>query len=174
MNLSPDSKIEQATTAYHQLINRLQSIILGTVDEKGNPHTSYAPFVWDENRNLYFLASELAIHTRHLLQTPKASILFIEDEEKTAQIFGRCRLDFDCRVTEIHRHQPEWNRMIDKLQQRFGEIVTMIASLPDFHLFKLIPIKGRFVRGFGEIYEIKRENLDILIPVKTQRNKESD
>ena len=44
----------------------------------------------------------------------------------------------------------------------------MIASMLDFHLFKLVPQKGRFVMDFGGIYEITNQNLDQLIPLKTR------
>ena len=159
------SKIEQAKDLYHQLINSLQSIIIGTVNEEGKPHTSYAPFIIDEHKNIYFLASELAIHTQHLLQNSFASVLFIEDEEKTKQIFGRCRLNFDCLVKEINRDNPKWQEITSKLENRFGEIVSMISSLQDFHLFQLSPQEGRFVMGFGEAYQVGGENLEVLTHV---------
>jgi putative heme iron utilization protein len=165
MDNSSLSKIEQAQNQYHQLMEGLQSIILGTIDVQGNPHNSYAPFVMDKEKKIYFLASELAIHTEHLLKNPYASVLFIEDESKTKQIFGRCRLNFNCNVEEIKRYEPEWKEITSQLENRFGEIVTMITSLSDFHLFKLIPKKGRFVMGFGAIYEINDDNLEILTPV---------
>ena len=163
--MTNSSKIEQAKNLYNQLINSLQSIIIGTIDEKGKPHTSYAPFIIDKHKNIYFLASELAIHTSHLLQNSHASVLFIEDEEKTQQIFGRCRLNFSCGVTEIKRNDPQWKEITDKLEHRFGEIVTMISSMQDFHLFQLSPQEGRFVMGFGGIYELSGENLEVLTPV---------
>ncbi len=166
MNEPTQNKLQQATSAYHQLKQTLQSVILSTLDAQGNPYTSYAPFVMDEASNIYLLGSELAEHTQHLLKTPKASVLFIEDEAKAAQIFGRCRLTFQCHSTEIQRTETLWTEIIDKLQKRLGETVTMIASLPDFHLFKLTPQTGRFVLGFGAIYNINPDNLDQLVPAR--------
>lgn len=159
------TKIEQAKNLYHQLINSLQSIIISTVNEEGKPHTSYVPFIMDEQKKIYFLASELAIHTRHLLQNSPVSVLFIEDEAKTQQIFARCRLNFSCEVKEIKRDHVQWQAIIAQLENRFGEIVTMISSLQDFHLFQLIPQQGRFVSGFGGIYQISGDNLEVLTSV---------
>jgi putative heme iron utilization protein len=158
-------KIEQAKELYYKLINSRQSIIIGTVDAEGQPYTSYAPFVIDEAKNIYFLASELAIHTQHLLHNSSASILLIEDEAKTQQIFARCRLNFTCKVKEIKRDHVQWQAIIAQLENRFGEIVTMISSLQDFHLFQLIPQEGRFVMGFGGTYKVSGGNLEVLTPV---------
>ena len=166
MNQLTSDKMQQANSSYQQLMQSVQSIILSTVDELGNPHASYAPFAMDADKNIYLLGSELALHTNHLLKTGKASVLFIQDEVTTAQIFGRRRLNFDCQVREIQRSDAAWDNALEHLQQRFGETATMIASMLDFHLFKLTPKKGRFVMDFGGAYEITNENLDRLIHIK--------
>lgn len=160
-----NSQQQSALAAYQDLLDSLKSVIIGTIDPQGNPHTSYAPFVMDEQKNMYLLGSELADHTHHLLKTGKASLLLIDDEAKTAQIFGRNRLNFNCNVTEIQRSESQWDYIISQLTARFGETVTMIASLKDFHLFKFTPHNGRLVLGFGRIYEIESDNLDDLVPV---------
>ncbi len=169
MNDSTTNQQQNALSAYQDLLQSLNSVIIGTVDEQGNPHTSYAPFVLDEQKNIYLLGSELAEHTHHLLKTEKASLLLIDDEAKTAQIFGRRRLTFNCNVTEIQRTESQWEHQINQLTERFGETVTMIASLTDFHLFKFTPYNGRLVLGFGGIYEIEGDNLEQLIPVSRKK-----
>jgi hypothetical protein len=169
MNNSTSNQQQNVLSAYRDLLQSLQSVIIGTVDEQGNPHTSYAPFVIDDQKNIYLLGSELAEHTHHLLNTKKASLLLIDDEAKTAQIFGRRRLTFNCNVTEIDRSENQWEHQINQLTERFGEMVTMVASLTDFHLFKFIPNNGRLVLGFGGIYEIEGDNLEQLVPVSRKR-----
>ena len=169
MNQVTSDNKKKANSAYQELMQTRQSIILSTVDELGNPHSSYAPFAMDADKNIYLLGSELALHTNHLLNNKKISVLFIEDEVTTEQIFGRRRLDFACQVVEIQRDDEAWNYGVECLQQRFGDTVTMIASMLDFHLFKLVPEKGRFVMGFGGIYEVTQPNLDQLIPLKMQK-----
>ncbi|MGK7933141.1 MAG: HugZ family protein [Microcystaceae cyanobacterium] len=171
MNDPTPNKEKQALVAYQDLLQSLKSVIIGTVNDQGNPHTSYAPFIIDNQKNFYLLGSELAEHTHHLLKTRKASLLLIDDEAKTAQIFGRRRLTFNCQVTEIKRSDSIWNQMISQLTERFGETITMIASLSDFHLFKLTPTNGRLVLGFGGIYEIEEDNLETLVPVSRKKGK---
>ncbi len=166
MNQLTSDKQQQAISAYQELMQSAQSIILSTIDDLGNPHASYAPFAMDSDKNIYLLVSELSLHTKNLLKTEKASVLFIQDEAKTAQIFARRRINFDCKVIEIQRSDAAWDNAVEYLQKRFGDTATMLASMLDFHLFKLVPQKGRFVMDFGGAYEITNQNLDRLIHLK--------
>jgi putative heme iron utilization protein len=150
---------ESSPTIYEPFLDSFRSLILGTVDEAGFPETSYAPYLRDAQKNFYILASDLATHTTNLLTHPKASILFIEDEDKSPQIFGRRRLSFSCHVQEIDRSDRTWETTIAQLQEIHGERVALIASLPDFHLFKLTPFRGRFVQGFGGIYDLSGDGM---------------
>lgn len=86
------SSIEQAQEMYQRFPGQFQSIILSTVSPEGLPDASYAPFVMNERKQLYLFVSGLSAHTRNLLKVPQASVMFIEDEGKTSQIFARCRL----------------------------------------------------------------------------------
>jgi hypothetical protein len=154
---------------YESFLDSFRSLILATVNGEGTPEASYAPYMRDEANNFYLLASELASHTSNLQTHPLASVLFIEDEDKTAQIFGRKRLSFSCQVEEIARSDRQWTEIIDKMQVAHGERVTMIAVLADFHLFKLIPVSGRFVQGFGGIYEIHGAGMAEITPFQPKK-----
>lgn len=155
---------ESSPSIYEPFLDSFRSLILSTVDETGFPETSYAPYLRDAQKNFYILASELATHTTHLLTTPKASILLIEDEDKSPQIFGRRRLSFSCQVQEIDRSDRAWETIISQMQEKLGERVALIASLSDFHLFKLTPFRGRFVQGFGGIYDLRGDGMDQVTP----------
>ena len=156
--------MQEALDAYQRFPEKFQSVILATVSDQGVPHSSYAPFVMDAEKNMYILASTLAVHTQDLRTTGKASALFIEDERDSPKIFARTRLTFDCTVTEIERDTSEWTAIVNQLQDRQGEIVGMIRQLLDFHLLQLTPTGGRFVSSFGKIFDIG-EDLNTLNPV---------
>lgn len=155
---------ESSPSIYEPFLDSFRSLILSTVDEAGFPETSYAPYLRDAQKNFYILASELATHTTHLLTTSKASILFIEDEDKSPQIFGRRRLSFSCQVQEVDRSDRAWETIIVQMQEKHGERVALIASLLDFHLFKLTPFRGRFVQGFGGIYDLSGDGMGQVTP----------
>jgi heme iron utilization protein len=156
------SQKEEIQAIYQNFTNHFESVILCTVSVEGIPNASYAPFVMDEAKNVYIFVSGLSTHTRNLHSNPRVSILFIDDESKTEQIFARRRLIFDCTAT-LMKQTPEWTYIADKFETRFGEIIKMLRSLPDFRIFKLTPQHGQFVTGFGAAYKITGDDLNHLI-----------
>jgi putative heme iron utilization protein len=43
---------------------------------------------------------------------------------------------------------------LQALQDRFGDVVALLRTLPDFHLIELTPETGHYVAGFGRAYAI--------------------
>jgi heme iron utilization protein len=156
------SQFETALAAYQGFTDLFQSVILGTVSKDGIPNASYAPFVTDENKNIYIYVSGLSTHTQNLHAVPRVSTLFIEDEAQTEQIFARHRLILDCTATLIERDTDLWKQIVDRLGVRFGEMIQLLRDLPDFRIFKLTPITGRFIIGFGAAYEVDPNNPSTL------------
>lgn len=155
-------RLEKAQAEYQRFAQSFDSIIIGTVSDENRPNASYAPFIMDELKNFYIYVSSLSTHTQNLHRNPRASVLLIEDEAKSKQIFARRRLTFDCTATLLERDSPSWNRMADRFQSRFGETIELLRSLPDFRIFQLTPYAGRFVAGFGEIYQVNSSDLNRL------------
>jgi putative heme iron utilization protein len=160
------SPIKTAQAAYQTFVDQYQSAMLSTISADGIPNASYAPFVRDDDRNFYIYVSGLATHTQNLASNPKVSILLIEDEANTQQIFARTRLSFECTAKELERESALWMNMVDRFADRFGEIIENFRGLADFRIFQLTPYEGRFVMGFGAIYPIQGDNLDRLVPLK--------
>ncbi len=148
------SQFETALAAYQSFTDQFLSVAIATVSTDGTPNASYAPFVFDENKNIYIYVSGLATHTQNLHAVPTVSVLFIEDESQTKQIFARRRLIFDCTATLIERDTDSWQQIVDSFEARFGDIIQMLRELPDFRIFKLTPNTGRFIIGFGAAYEV--------------------
>jgi heme iron utilization protein len=97
------NKQEKAQAEYQTFTEQIQSAIISTVSSEGIPNASYAPFVMDESKNIYIYVSGLSTHTQNLYAKSYASILFIEDEAQTKQIFARRRLTFECTASLIER-----------------------------------------------------------------------
>lgn len=150
--------------AYRQFPEQVQSLMLSTVTPQGQPQASYAPFVVDGDRQFYIFVSGLSSHTENLRQCPQAGILLIQDESQANQIFARQRLMYDCEVTLIERHDPQWTPYGDRFKLRFGAIIDMLRQLPDFQIFRLTPRSGRFVMGFGAAYEVDPHDVERLVP----------
>ncbi|HYW20864.1 MAG TPA: pyridoxamine 5'-phosphate oxidase family protein [Nodularia sp. (in: cyanobacteria)] len=159
------SQIEQAQAEYETFPQTVESVIISTVNSAGIPNASYTPFVMDDAKNIYIYVSGLAIHTQNIHINPRVSVLFIEDESKSEQIFARRRLSFDCTATLIERETENWNQIVAQFKQRFGELIEVFRGLPDFRIFRLTPSSGRLVVSFGKIYEISGNQLDQLVQV---------
>lgn len=162
------NQLEHAQAAYLNFPEQFESLILATVSADGFPNASYAPFVQDEAKNFYLYVSGLAFHTRNLLAVPRVGILFIEDESNCDRIFARTRLSFECMAMLLERESQTWNEIVDRFASRFGETIERMRGLADFQVFQLTPHQGRFVMGFGAIYQIKSPDLDRLHPITPQ------
>lgn len=142
-----------------ELVASVQSVILATTDNEGVPTSSYAPYVQD-GKDFYVLVSFMAKHTKNLLNG-YASVMFIEDESSTKQVYARERLTIDANTSQVERDSDLWNTIIGSLKERHGKVVEIISEMKDFILVKLEPTAGNYVNGFGSAYYVD-ENLEIV------------
>ena len=159
-----NTDIETARQVYQQLLSQPRSLILATTNPDGSPFTSYAPFVVNEQRQFYIFTSQLAAHTANLQRTGQASVMLIEDEAAATQIFARQRVTFQCQASLIPRDNKEGQEVLTDYEARFGKMVGLLKSLPDFQLFKLQPQSGSLVMGFAQAYALSGERFEIITP----------
>ncbi|WP_086984328.1 heme utilization protein HutZ [Vibrio aphrogenes] len=150
-----------------------RTLQLATVDHNGQPNVSYAPFVVHQT-GYYVLISEIARHARNLMENPQVSLMLIEDEEQSKQLFARKRLTFDAVASLVERNTDEWQAVVTELEQRFGEIVSGLSQLEDFKLFCLKPIKGLFVKGFGQAFQVSGDDLVDFVHLEQGHKKITD
>ncbi|MEH0664503.1 heme utilization protein HutZ [Vibrio scophthalmi] len=150
-----------------------KTLQLATVDEHGKPNVSYAPFV--QNQEGYFvLISEIARHARNLQANPTVSIMLIEDEDSSKQLFARKRLTFDASAHVVERESEQWRQVIAQMQERFGEIIDGLSQLQDFVLFNLKAEQGLFVKGFGQAYQVSGDDLVDFVHLQEGHRKASN
>jgi len=138
-----------------ELKKRRTNIVLATVDGDGQALASQAPYVLDENGNFLILVSGLAEHGKTLPHADSVNIMLMEDETGLANPFARERLNYTCRVETLLPESEARLKAEKLLSQRFGKFVQTLVQLPDFTMFKLSPIEGRYVAGFGAAYAIE-------------------
>ncbi|WP_431612446.1 pyridoxamine 5'-phosphate oxidase family protein [Chryseobacterium sp. 'Rf worker isolate 10'] len=155
-----EKKIKPVAPKVQELINASKSMILATVDAEGNPNSSYAPFV-QIDQTFYILVSFMAKHTKNLADGRKTSIMFIEDESATKQIYARERLTIEAAASQIERDSEVWNTVVTQLKEAHGKVVDVISEMGDFILIALQPVKGSYVNGFGSAYFVDA-NLEIV------------
>ena len=136
-----------------KLLSSRKTLVMATADKSGAPNVSYAPFV-HRAPPLYVYTSSLSRHTRNMMETAKASVMFIEDEARTRNFFARKRFTCQCSAESVGRETTEWRTAMSLFKRKFGKVFDMIRPLPDFVLFRLIPDGGLYVRGFGQAFEV--------------------
>ena len=134
---------------------------LATLAEDSAPEASYAPLVWFEG-NCYLYLSLLASHTGNLTRDPKISLMLIETETPSGNSFARRRINYHGKVEVIDRDDALFNSVLGEFHLRFGKVMEIIEPLPDFLLFRVDLHAGRFIKGFGQAYQLAGENLDRL------------
>ncbi len=141
--------------------DRFKTVVLATCDVNAEPHASYAPFIVDQSGAFYIFVSELAPHTCNLLSNPRASLLLIDAEAQSTNLFARQRLSLTCRAAQISRNTPHWSEILDRMFEAHGKTVELLRTLPDFHLYRLDVTTGDYIKGFGQAYRVTGNSLNV-------------
>lgn len=147
---SPDLKIIEQQL--DEFLHGIHALMLATVNAEGLPEASYTPYVMHEGC-YYIFISQLATHTKNLNQSGVASVLFLEADED-AQAYTRKRLSCQCNAKVIDRENALFETVLLKMEDKFGQLIKTLRGLGDFQLLELNPVKGNFVAGFGQAFEI--------------------
>lgn len=145
-----------------EFLAAFRSLLMATVSTDGVPDASYAPFVRIDDNAFYVNLSELSTHTSNLLSTPRVSVMFLQAEDDTKQLFARKRLSFDADAGPVERESARWCQVMELFADKFGDIIDLIRPLQDFKLFRIQPRSGIYVRGFAQAYPIGESELEQL------------
>lgn len=133
------------------------SVCLATLSENNEVVCSYAPFVATNEGN-YIYISEVSEHFDNIKKNPyNIEIMFLEDESKAASVILRKRLRYRVDASFIERGE-QFDKIYDEFERQTGAEggIKTIRKMLDFHLVKLEFKKGRFVKGFGQAYDINQ------------------
>lgn len=135
------------------LLRRVDAGVLSTLslEVPGHPMGSLAPFATTlEGRPLLFV-SRLAEHTRNALADPRACLTVLEPEGSDRQAVGRASVLGELRAVPP-AEQP------DAAARYFALLPAQEAyrGFGDFALFRLDPLRVRWIGGFGEIRWVER------------------
>ncbi|PJC88314.1 heme utilization protein HutZ [Vibrio sp. HA2012] len=159
--------IEQEIAVFRRQQRTLQ---LASITPEGLPHVSYSPFVY-LNDSFYILVSDVAQHGENLKRNHKVSIMLIEDEQEAKSIYARKRLSYTTEVFYVEKSSELWCLAISELEIRFGDIISNLSKMEDFKLYQLVPEKGRFVKGFGQAFDIFGSDTVDLVHLKKGHKK---
>jgi len=146
---------------YRALIESAEGAHLATLGESAGPEASYAPCAWHDGDCCLFL-SALSSHTANLRRDPRISLMLLEAADKAVNPFARQRVSLRGRVVVVDRDTAMYGAVLAEFHRRFGEVMQLLESLPDFTLFRVVAEAGSYVRGFGQAYALDGEKLDRL------------
>ena len=109
-----------------KLLSSRKTLVMATADKNGAPNVSYAPFV-HRVPPLYVYTSSLSRHTRNMMETAKASVMFIEDEARTRNFFARKRFTCQCSVELVGRETTEWRTVMSLFKRKFGKVFETVG-----------------------------------------------
>ncbi len=143
------NETDQIQETLHSFTESFQSLMISSLTEHGEPYASYAPFVKVKDA-YYIIISKIAKHYKNMLNHPKITILFLEDEAQAEHIFFRKRLSYLVQ-TMFSENELIKQAFINK----FGDFVSRLFKM-DFVVVKCEVIKGQFIIGAGKAYEINQ------------------
>ena len=158
---------EQPDSVCATLIEEMCSLQLSSVGPDGIPHCGYTPYLYRAPSSFYIFVSQLAAHTRHLLENKTVAIMIIADEQSTSQIFARTRVNYLCEAKNVEPDNQDYGLLLDDYQQRHGKMAGLLRQLPDFILFHLTPMSGQFVMGFGKAFRLTGDDLSVFEHTRT-------
>lgn len=138
------------------LISHFETVLMATSSSEGEPEISYSPYAIVDGQ-LHVFLSDLALHTGNLKSNPRASLLFIENEQDAEQLHARRRVTFSATAELIDRKSDHFRTVMTVMESRFGDIMPLLESLPDFHLFAMRTDSAVLVKGFADAHTVECE-----------------
>ncbi|WP_027119890.1 DUF2470 domain-containing protein [[Mycoplasma] testudinis] len=159
-NASAGFDLKQVEKDLKDFLDQGNSVILGTLLD-GEPGLSSALLI-RSNHKFYIYISEVADHYQALKQNPdKLKVMWLQSEEAAARPIARVKATFKARAKFIDSLEQK-HKIFASVAHKIGSHggVSQIGKMQDFHLVELILDSGRFVKGFGQAYDV---NSDLTI-----------
>lgn len=158
IQLCMDAKSEDSLELKKEIndfIMSFHSICLATINAKNEVVCSYAPFVRTEFGDFIYI-SEVSEHFSAIKNQPEnIEAMFLEDESKAVSVILRKRLRYRVKASFIERGEL-FDKIFDEFERQTGggAGIKTIRTMLDFHLIRFSFGKGRFVKGFGQAFDI--------------------
>lgn len=120
---------------------------LATLD-RGEPLASMVAYAAAPDGTLILLLSQLAQHTRNLVEHPRASLVVSEPDTQDGDPQRLQRLTLSGTVSVVSREDPAFLASAERYVERFPDALPRF-ELGDFLLFRFTPEDARYVGGFA-------------------------
>lgn len=124
-----------------------------SVEVEGFPFGSVTPYALDSHYQPLIFISDIAQHTKNILQDNRVSLIVLENSWNSAtqdpQKNGRVTLLG--LVREVSESRAESGQLYDQYFQKFPESASY-RQAHGFSLFQIELVRIRFIGGFGKIF----------------------
>ncbi|KAF0193324.1 MAG: hypothetical protein FD165_427 [Gammaproteobacteria bacterium] len=152
----------ETAASIRQLIQQQRWAALATLDANG-PLASMACYaVEPASGGLALHLSQLAQHTRNMLEDPRVSLIISEPDDGREDPQTLARLSIQGRVVALERDTDDYNRAGQIYQARFPASAQRFG-FADFVLFRLTPHEVRIVGGFARAYTLSSDEFRQLL-----------
>ncbi|WP_410500049.1 HugZ family protein [Chitinibacter sp. S2-10] len=135
------------------LIRRCRSLALASNSAQmaGYPHVSWLPMIADEAGRPLLIMSRLAEHTQNVLNDSKVSVLLHDDEMGLSK----------ARLTILGDLQPATvDALLESRLARYNPELASYLAMGDFAVWRLWPLRARYIAGFGRMGWVEGEMWD--------------
>ena len=154
--------LEQAQEELDKFSENIKSIVLSTVSKDGEPFVSYSPYTQDKEGNFYVFISTAVRHSHNMYATKKAHIMLLQDEQDAKHIYARRRLYFKVDVEKFEADDERFEKVAKLFEAKLGKEASLVRTMSDSRIYKLMPSQGNLVLGFGAAFKIDESNKKIL------------
>lgn len=143
------NKKQKAIIEARNLLRRKEKAILSThsASREGYPFGSMTTYMSDLQGHCIIYVSDLAQHTKNILNNPKISIIISEDNEKDINAGARLTILGDAEVVA----ENELAEISEQFWARFPES-RKYQNTHDFKFYRIRSRHVRYIGGFGQIY----------------------
>lgn len=148
----------QSQQSLAHLIRTQRTAALGTLYEVA-PLVSLVLYLPNADFSAFYLhLSRLAQHTQAILREPQVSLMLAEPDTGTQDPQTLARVSLQGTATELLRTDADYEAIRAAYLQRFPTAAVTV-NLGDFSFFRMQPSRGRFVAGFGQIFNLTSATL---------------
>lgn len=133
---------------------------MATLGVENKPEASMVAYALDDQQAvLYLHLSQLAAHSRNLLNVPDASLAISETDMGTGDPQQLARLTLFGRVIPLQQDLPGYEEAKRCYLQRLPT-ATPLFDFADFRLFRFVINKARYVGGFAQAHSYNATDLE--------------
>ncbi|MEI3612454.1 pyridoxamine 5'-phosphate oxidase family protein [Pseudogracilibacillus sp. SO30301A] len=159
--------VEKYKKMYKVFLNKKHTAVISMKDRQGNPFISCAPFILKDNA-FYIYISEVAEHHNYLVNNEQVDVMLLADEAETMNPFATERIRFRCEPKAVVDNED----IFVAFDEQFNPSLMGMLRKLDFTIFKLSPVSGRYVVGFGLAFDTNIEGSSFRHVTVDKDNKE--